>query len=72
MTIDKYLPTLNGQNLQTMMNNFYFARPLSTFTLPENPLPNTVPLSPVNLPDTNSPWYATPVIVMPSTSQFRL
>ncbi|MBD2473433.1 MULTISPECIES: hypothetical protein [Nostocales] len=54
-----------------MMNNFYFARPLSTFTLPENPLPNTVPLSPISLPETNSPWYAAPVIVMPSTSQFR-
>jgi hypothetical protein len=25
----------------------------------------------VNLPDTSSPWYAAPVIVMPSTSQFR-
>ncbi|WP_146033987.1 hypothetical protein [Nostoc cycadae] len=71
MTNDQYLPTLNGQNLQTMMKSFSFSLPLSTFNLPENPLPNTVPLSPVSLPSTNSPWYAAPVIVMPSTSQFR-
>lgn len=72
MTIDKHLPTLNGQNLQTMMKNFSFSRPLSTFALPNNPLPTSINLSPVNLPDTSSPWYAAPVIVMPSASQFRL
>jgi hypothetical protein len=71
MINDKYLPTLNCQNLQTMMKNFAFSRPLSTFALPENPLPRTINLSPVNLPDTSSPWYAMPVIVTPSASQFR-
>jgi hypothetical protein len=68
MTNDK---NANVQNLQLIMKNFYFSRPLSTFTLPENPLPTTINLSPVNLPDTSSPWYAAPVVIMPSTSQFR-
>lgn len=71
MTNDQYLPTLNCQNLQTMMKNFSVYRPLSTFALPNNPLPTSINLSPVNLPDTSSPWYAAPVIVMPSTSQYR-
>jgi hypothetical protein len=54
-----------------MMKNFSVYRPLSTFALPNNPLPTSINLSPVNLPDTSSPWYAAPVIIMPSASQFR-
>ncbi|MBD2446960.1 hypothetical protein H6G76_07235 [Nostoc sp. FACHB-152] len=54
-----------------MMNNFSVYRPLSTFKFPENPFPTSINLSPVNFPDTSSPWYAMPVIVTPSASQFR-
>ncbi|MBD2440201.1 hypothetical protein [Nostoc sp. FACHB-110] len=54
-----------------MMNNFSLSKTFATFAMPDNPLPTTINLSPVSLPDTSSPWYAAPIIVMPSTSQYK-
>ncbi|MBH8565454.1 hypothetical protein I8748_25315 [Nostoc sp. CENA67] len=54
------------------MNNFY--HPLSaSSTLPSNPLPATIPLSPISIPKENPGiLYPAPVFLLPQSSQLTI
>ncbi|WGV23918.1 hypothetical protein [Halotia branconii] len=61
-------------NTSTVMNNFSFYQPLSTFELPSNPLPSTFPSSPVVIPNNNNlgTMYPAPVFLLPQSSGLRI